>query len=293
MATFILKWNPAISSFTSEDFALFRKQLPRNRDLNWSVWDYEKVKKGDEFYMLKVGEGANGIVMKGRFSSDAWMGDDWSGKGRETYYCWLSIDYFVDDENEPMLTSEQLEEMIPDFDWRKGHSGLKLLKEQSSVLEKYFENYLAENPDFVQKMKDDKARSLDKKVINSIDSIPGGELWQEVTDWLEDEKERYTWKATDGCANISISIDYIKSELRLAVYFKGGKVLHILCKGLRRVIADLDNCGDSYDMFRINYENDDDDSAFDVDINDLSVVCREVIFEKVTPFEGDKVPLSL
>jgi hypothetical protein len=42
MATFILKWNPAISSFTSEDFALFRKQLPRNRDLNWSVWDYRE-----------------------------------------------------------------------------------------------------------------------------------------------------------------------------------------------------------------------------------------------------------
>jgi hypothetical protein len=234
MATFILKWNPAISSFTSEDFALFRKQLPRNRDLNWSVWDYKKVKEGDDFYLLKVGEGTNGIVMKGHFSSGAWEGDDWSGKGRETYYCWLNVDYFVDDENKPMLTSEQLEEAIPDFDWQKGHSGLKLLKKQSSVLEKCFENYLAENPDFVQKMKDDKARFFDKEIIGSI---PGGNFWEEVTDWLEDEKERYEEKAIEDCANLSYSVDYgwdesclpcVLREVRCFTCYAGDWITYIL-----------------------------------------------------------------
>jgi hypothetical protein len=288
MATFILKWNPAISSFTSEDFALFRKQLPRNRDLDWSVWDYKKVKEGDDFYLLKVGEGANGIVMKGHFSSGAWEGDDWSGKGRETYYCWLNVDYFVDDENKPMLTSEQLEEAIPDFDWRKGHSGLKLLKKQSSVLEKCFENYLGENPDFVKRMEYDKLRIFDKEFINSI---PGGHLWQEVTDWLKDEKDRYTRKATKGCTNISLSADYIKGELRLAVRFEGGKVLHILCKDFRQIISDQDDCGESYNDFNIYYESICED--YNIDNNELTIVCKEVIFEKVTPFEGDKAPLSL
>lgn len=276
MATFILKWNPAISSFTSEDFALFRKQLPRNRDLNWSVWDYKKVKEGDDFYLLKVGEGANGIVMKGRFRSGAWKDEDWSGKGRETYYCWLNVDYFVDDENKPMLTSEQLEEAIPDFDWRKGHSGLKLLKKQSSVLEKCFENYLAENPDFVQKMKDDKARFFDKEIIGSI---PGGDFWEEVTDWLEDEKERYEEKAIEDCANLSYSVDYGYDELMLAVRFKGGKVLHMLCRGLDYVYTNFDFMNDPYINFMYREDN---TFPYEIECNGVDIRCKEVIFEQVS-----------
>lgn len=75
MNTFLLLWNPAISSYTidhcDEEFDF--KEAPLGDfiddeqyfswDLNWSVREWEKARKGDRFFMLRVGEGQpNGIV---------------------------------------------------------------------------------------------------------------------------------------------------------------------------------------------------------------------------------------
>lgn len=55
-------------------------------DFNWSVWEYEKAKEGDKFFMVKVGPGTNGIVMAGKFTSEPYKDEDWSGKKRTVYY---------------------------------------------------------------------------------------------------------------------------------------------------------------------------------------------------------------
>jgi hypothetical protein len=149
MNTFILKWNPAISSVTMDAY----KRLCRNYpfvDLNWSVWDYEHAKQDDRFYLLRVGDGITGIVMNGHFSSQPQLGEDWSGKGRATYYCDLEIDYAINPETTPILTTKQLEQAIPDFDWRGGHSGLMLTEEQASKLHTLFAEYLKTIPEIVQ-----------------------------------------------------------------------------------------------------------------------------------------------
>ena len=46
-------------------------------DFNWSVWEYEKAKEGDKFFMVKVGPGTNGIVMAGKFTSEPYKDEDW------------------------------------------------------------------------------------------------------------------------------------------------------------------------------------------------------------------------
>lgn len=75
MNTFILKWNPVISSYgmdrLNEDFYFGKKKILEDENpwgFDWSVWNYEKAHEGDRFFMLKVGEGENnGIVMSGIF----------------------------------------------------------------------------------------------------------------------------------------------------------------------------------------------------------------------------------
>ena len=57
-----------------------------SRYYNWSVWEYEKAKCGDRFYMVRVGEGNTGVVMSGVFDSHPYEAADWSGKGRRTFY---------------------------------------------------------------------------------------------------------------------------------------------------------------------------------------------------------------
>lgn len=147
MATYILKWNPAISSYKMMDFLceMDMAMAGGEPNMNWSVWEYEEIKKGDFVYMLKVGYGATGIVAKGRVTARAYQGEDWSGRGRETYYVDFIPLCMVCADAAPILTSQQLAASIPDFDWRGGHSGQRLTPEQEAAMESLWDAYVLES----------------------------------------------------------------------------------------------------------------------------------------------------
>ena len=89
MKTVILKWNPAVSSYSMLHYLSDIRMLNVSglSDFNWSVWDYEQIHEGDKYYWLKVGQcGQVGIVGAGTITSEPYTGEDWSGKGIKTYY---------------------------------------------------------------------------------------------------------------------------------------------------------------------------------------------------------------
>ena len=149
MNTFILMWNPAVSSIKYREFKqLFRE--PVGTDFNWSVWDWSKAHAGDRFFMVRVGEEGlhgkgNGIVMSGYLTSEPYRGKDWSGRGREVYYMDLQPDYLFDTEKVTTLTDDFLTESFPQFDWTKGHSGRMLQPEVAALLEECWEKVLVMN----------------------------------------------------------------------------------------------------------------------------------------------------
>lgn len=123
MNTVILFWNPEISSFKYEDFTNSVKNI-NTETFNWSVWEHEKAKKGDSFFLVKCGEGNNnGICMSGHFISDPYLGANWNGKGGEIYYMDMKIDVAINPLYFPLFSTEQLQQLFPDFDWTGGHSG--------------------------------------------------------------------------------------------------------------------------------------------------------------------------
>lgn len=138
MSTVVLMWNPAISSYTKKDFLDGMDHFGQY-GLNWSVWEHEIIKKYDRFFMVKVGEGPTGVVMSGMIMSDPYSGEDWSGKGRKTYYVDLSISVMLHPEKAQLLTTEELMREIPDFNWTGGHSGRVLTEGQGSKLRKLWE----------------------------------------------------------------------------------------------------------------------------------------------------------
>lgn len=147
MKTFILMWNPAISSYKLEQF---QEELEHfyNAWFNWSIWDYKEAHDGDRFFMVRCGQNGNrGICMSGHFTSDPYEGEDWSGRGRKTFYIDLDPDVMINSEVHPILTQEVLMKEIPEFDWTGGHSG-RLLDEQSSAkLESLWSKFLDEHKD--------------------------------------------------------------------------------------------------------------------------------------------------
>ncbi len=143
MNTIILFWNPGISSYTIERL---RDDLDMEQHVsNWSVWEHEKAHQGDRFFMVRCGEGKTGICMSGRFSSEPYIDEDWSGKGREVYYMDLMADTVIDPDILPILSTEILSREIPSFDWSGGHSGRSLPAEEAEKLEKLWEDFLEEN----------------------------------------------------------------------------------------------------------------------------------------------------
>lgn len=148
--TFILMWNPFISSYTMarfEDDLEYLSDVKSIEDFDWDVWEYEKAKEGDKFYLIKVGPGVNGVVMAGTFTSNPYKSEDWSGKGRERYYMKMDIDIMIHPDKCHLLTSELLAREIPDFTWDKGHSGIMLVDEQAKKIDELWNIYLNQYAD--------------------------------------------------------------------------------------------------------------------------------------------------
>lgn len=144
MRTYILFWNPEISSFKLDDFQE-KLGMIEYLDLNWSVWEHEEACSGDRFFMVRCGEGKTGICMSGYFASDPYKGKDWSGKGREVYYMDLEPDTMIHPDYRPILTTDELTKAIPDFDWTGGHSGRLLDAGLAEKLEAIWKKFLEDN----------------------------------------------------------------------------------------------------------------------------------------------------
>lgn len=141
--TFILMWNPVISSITIHNHIDSIAHID-DWDFNWSVYEWEKAHKGDRFFMVRVGEGNTGIVMSGVFISDPYTDRDWNRlrQSRQIYYMDMLPNFIVNPETMPIITTAQLQEAIPDFEWSKGHSGTLLTDDQARKLEEVFIKYL-------------------------------------------------------------------------------------------------------------------------------------------------------
>ena len=61
MKTFILFWNPAISSYTLEQVQHDLANWTHVK--NWSVWRHKDAHKGDRFFMVRCGEGKTGMLL--------------------------------------------------------------------------------------------------------------------------------------------------------------------------------------------------------------------------------------
>lgn len=148
MATYIFFWDPDISSLTKDSYM---ETFQEGAFFNWSIYEHEHVQTGDEFYMVICGS-INAIIAKGFTHSEAWEANDWSPKLRKNIYyvdlgTSVAINPFLTD---TLLSGDEVEKVIPDFDWHGGHSGRLLSSENAAKLDEIFETYVKSNPQLVK-----------------------------------------------------------------------------------------------------------------------------------------------
>lgn len=146
--TFLLRWNPALSSYTMERLDEDMTDWANGEwcdNFDWSVHDWQKARKGDRFFMLRVGGGNTGVFAAGRFTSDPFLGDDWSGRGREVHYMTMEFETVFHPERAEIITTEELRAELPEIDWSGGHSGVMLDAESAERLELMWRDYVGRN----------------------------------------------------------------------------------------------------------------------------------------------------
>ena len=57
-----MRWNPSISSFAEKEYEKCLSDMEHGMfRLNWSIYDWEEARRGDMFYMMRVGDDKAGI----------------------------------------------------------------------------------------------------------------------------------------------------------------------------------------------------------------------------------------
>jgi|GEM_PF-5930898 hypothetical protein len=135
MNTFILRWNPAISSYKMEEHKKVCSQIANEPTFyNWSVREWQDLHAGDAFVLLQVGTDNDGIAMIGKFISEAYEEDSWRNDGTKIHYADMQIFYACDLNEKKSFRATYFEKTFPGIKWHGGHSGEKLSEQDSEKL---------------------------------------------------------------------------------------------------------------------------------------------------------------
>ena len=140
--TYLLRWNPTISSFKLETYRQATTECPDGFGFDWSVYEWEDAHKGDRYFMLRTGDENAGIVFRGIFTSDPYEDKDWAGQGKQRHYMKMDCFDCVSADQKPPIDIELLEKEIPEIDWSKGHSGELLSEETAEKLNELWDNIM-------------------------------------------------------------------------------------------------------------------------------------------------------
>lgn len=279
--TFILKWNPAISSVNLEDwdFWVAKKDflVP-----NWSVYEHEKVDIGDEWYMLRVGEGVTGIVGHGTFCSNPQKAGDWSGQGKVRYYSELCILDLMP-HSEPMITTEILEKCIPNFDWRGGHSGVKLPNIDIEILDNLRSNYYDQHPTAQRCWGVSIEKGIEEDIVG----------WGNLTDIFKEREldEGYIYSDNVFHDMVTLKTEHIYGDsiFTFTILIHDKDILPVICRKLQRIKTEIHG-GECYESYCKIWH---DGFNFHVNINEVEVICEELEFGKTSKYEKDFIAVTI
>ena len=161
--TFIMRWNTDISNYKLSEFEDAMEEFDdEGFYYDWSIWDYQKAHIGDRFYMIRTGNGKNGIVMRGSIIGTPYPDEDWSGKGRKVYYIRMALTHMIHPDKSPqLLSTEELTNGISDYNWNNGHSGELLSDIQSAKLEDMWH-------DFIEQVRNEDSKETDCTEFNTV-----------------------------------------------------------------------------------------------------------------------------
>ena len=131
----LLRWDAADDSFTDEDLEEYMEDMEQGTfRMDWPVFDWQEVRRGDLFYMMRTDDDRAGIVFNGHILSDPYPVQSLSGKFDHEMCVDVICMNIVKPGDTPRISLKELKAAIPEFDWENFHSGEHLSSEIADKL---------------------------------------------------------------------------------------------------------------------------------------------------------------
>lgn len=125
---FLLRWNPAVSSYGEEefwgDFGTVRRGHPAPMD--WNARDWRDIREGDWALWCRVGGERDGVVGLWRFTGVVREGTSWRGDGKTLHYALGEIMMVQEPAETGLFGAEEMAAVAPELDWHGGHAGVRV-----------------------------------------------------------------------------------------------------------------------------------------------------------------------
>ncbi|MCX2983380.1 EVE domain-containing protein [Halieaceae bacterium IMCC14734] len=108
MSSYVFKWNP--SKWPVEEFKEYVARAKSGEQLRFSCGNTRKIKPGDGFFLMKVGEGYRGIIGAGTVASTPYESENFEEDeaGKLILYVDLDFDYLGDPSKALIVDSSEL-----------------------------------------------------------------------------------------------------------------------------------------------------------------------------------------
>lgn len=151
MKTVIIKWNPLYSEVSMFDLWSDIRHLScgtfcGENEKRWPIAHQHQVSLGDQFFIVKLGYGPQGIIGHGIISRNPLTKRKETGLEPDTYYAGVEFSTLINPATLPILTIEELQDAVPTYDWTSGICDI-LTELEASQLVKKWQQYISQNRD--------------------------------------------------------------------------------------------------------------------------------------------------
>jgi 5-methylcytosine-specific restriction protein B len=138
MATYLLSWNPKNYNNGGEGSTKGQLIYKVGEKLEWSCHS-KQVKQGDFVYLIKLGDGARGIIAKGIVTKSSYTDVCWKDKNKQRSYIEFELQDLRNTCEQGLVPFVLLQHACPEQQWSTQSSGIKIREQYQSTLDDFWQ----------------------------------------------------------------------------------------------------------------------------------------------------------
>lgn len=144
MAAYLLAWNP--KRWKWNELSQLANEVGEGKVFirRWSCGNSKGIRKGDKFFLIRLGEVPKGIFASGKVVKEPVWDTHWEGtaKGKQALFVEVQFDKLIDPEKDVILPLEVLQQPpLSKVNWITQISGIKIPDDIEEELEKVWANF--------------------------------------------------------------------------------------------------------------------------------------------------------